>query len=100
MSNVSDPAASGVFHANDEADETVGDIVDAIAHHVRMRPDVRHVPMSEARAKMGAYADALALDQRIRSPRARALGWSPTLHSVSGNVARLLEEFRTRREAA
>ncbi|HXD19166.1 MAG TPA: NAD-dependent epimerase/dehydratase family protein [Vicinamibacterales bacterium] len=94
------PAASGVFHANDEADETVGDIVDAIAHHVRMRPDVRHVPMSEARAKMGAYADALALDQRIRSPRARALGWSPTLHSVAGNVAGLLEEFRARREAA
>ena len=30
----------------------------------------------------------------------RALGWSPTLHSVAGNVARLLEEFRTRKEAA
>jgi nucleoside-diphosphate-sugar epimerase len=96
----SNPEASGVFHANDEADESVGDIVDSIASHVRMRPDVRHVPLSEARAKMGAYADALALDQRVRSPRARALGWSPTLHSVSGNVARLLEEFRTRREAA
>ena len=94
------PEASGVFHANDEADESVGDIVDSIARHVRMRPDVRHVPLGEARAKMGAYADALALDQRVRSPRARALGWSPTLHSVSGNVARLLEEFRTRREAA
>jgi len=94
------PEASGVFHANDEADESVGDIVDSIAAHVRMRPDVRHVPLTEARAKMGPYADALALDQRVRSPRARALGWSPTLHSVSGNVARLLEEFRTRREAA
>jgi nucleoside-diphosphate-sugar epimerase len=94
------PEASGVFHANDEADESVGDIVDSIARHVRMRPDVRHVPLTEARAKMGAYADALALDQRVRSPRARALGWSPTLHSVAGNVARLLEEFRTRREAA
>ena len=94
------PEASGVFHANDEADERVGDIVDSIARHARMRPDVRHVPLSEARAKMGAYADALALDQRVRSPRARALGWSPTLHSVSGNVARLAEEFRARREAA
>jgi hypothetical protein len=49
---------------------------------------------------MGKYADALALDQRVRSPRARGLGWSPTLHSVAGNVARLLEEFRTQREAA
>jgi hypothetical protein len=65
-----------------------------------MRPDVRHVPIAEARAKMGPYADALALNQIVRSPRARALGWSPTLHSLSGNVARLLEEFRSAREAA
>jgi nucleoside-diphosphate-sugar epimerase len=94
------PEAFGVFHANDEADESAGDIVDAIARHVRMRPDIRHVPLAEARAKMGPYADALALDQRVRSPRARSLGWSPTLHSVSGSVARLMEEFRARREAA
>ncbi len=92
--------ASGVFHANDEADERVNDIVEAVARHAKTRPDVRHVPLEEARAKMGPYADALALDQIVRSPRARALGWSPTLHSVAGNVARLLEEFRTAREAA
>jgi nucleoside-diphosphate-sugar epimerase len=92
--------ASGVFHANDEADERVGDIVDAMAQHVKFRPDIRHVPIEEARAKMGPYADALALSQIVRSPRARALGWSPTLHSVAGNVARLLEEFRAAREEA
>jgi nucleoside-diphosphate-sugar epimerase len=94
------PAASGIYHANDEADESVDDIVQAISRHVRMRPDIRHVRIEEARAKMGPYADALALDQIVRSPRARALGWSPTLHSVSGNVARLLEEFRSACEAA
>ena len=88
------------FHANDEADERVSDIVEAIASHAKMRPDVRYMPLEEARTKMGAYADALALDQIVRSPRARALGWTPTLHSVSGNVARLLEEFRAAREAA
>jgi nucleoside-diphosphate-sugar epimerase len=92
--------ASGVFHANDEADERVEDIVEAIARQAKMRPDVRHVPIAEARKKMGPYADALALDQIIRSPRARALGWAPTLHSVAGSAARLLEEFRTAREAA
>jgi nucleoside-diphosphate-sugar epimerase len=97
---VASPDASGVFHANDEADERVDDIVEAIAAHAKMRPDVRHVPIREARAKMGPYADALALDQIVRSPRARALGWAPTLHSVAGNVARLLEEFRTARAAA
>ena len=92
--------AHGIFHANDEADESVVDIVDAIAGHAKMRPDVRHVPIEEARAKMGPYADALALDQLVRSPRARALGWAPTLHSVSRNVSRLFEEYRTSREAA
>lgn len=94
------PTAAGIFHANDEADELVDDIVESISRHAKMRPDVRHVPLEEARAKMGPYADALALDQVVRSTRARELGWSPTLHSVAGNVARLLEEFRTAREAA
>jgi nucleoside-diphosphate-sugar epimerase len=94
------PDASGVFHANDEADERVSDIVEAIARHVMVQQDVRHVPIEEARAKMGQYADALALDQIVRSPRARALGWTPTLHSVAGNVAGLIEEFRSGQEAA
>ena len=65
-----------------------------------MQPDVRNVPIQEARAKLGPYADALALNQIVRSARAKALGWTPSLHSVSGNVARLLEEFRAKREAA
>ena len=91
------PDASGIFHATDEADERVIDIVDSIAGHVPMRPDIRHVPLEEARHKLGTYADALAVDQRVRSPRGRALGWAPTLRSVSGNVARLLEEFRASR---
>lgn len=94
---VATPDASGIFHATDESDERVIDIVQAIAAHVPMRPDIRNVPIEEARQKLGAYADALALDQRVRCPRARALGWTPTLRSISGNVARLLEEFRAAR---
>jgi nucleoside-diphosphate-sugar epimerase len=94
------PDASGVYHANDEADERVADIVEAIAQQARMRPDVRYMPLEEAKAKMGLYAEALALNQIVRSPRARALGWAPSLHSVAGNVARLNEEFRAAREAA
>ncbi|MDE3156356.1 MAG: NAD(P)H-binding protein [Acidobacteriota bacterium] len=87
-------SATGIYHANDEGDERVNDIVEAIGPYLHTRPDVRHVPIDEARTKMGPYADALALDQVVRSPRARALGWSPTLHSVAGNAARLLEEWR------
>jgi nucleoside-diphosphate-sugar epimerase len=88
------PEASGVFHANDEGDERVNGIVAAIVSQMPARADVRHVPIEEARAKLGPYADALALDQVVRSPRARELGWAPALHSVAGNTARLLDEWR------
>jgi len=89
--------ASGVFHANDEGDETVNDIVAAVTTHLPHRPDVRNVPIDEARSKMGPIADAMALDQVVRSERSRALGWNPSLHSVAGNAARLLEEWRASR---
>ena len=97
---VGTPSAAGIFHATDDGAETVKEIVAALADHAPTPPSIRHVPLPEARKKMGPYADALALNQIVRSPRARALGWAPTLRSVAGSVARLLEEFRTARAAA
>jgi nucleoside-diphosphate-sugar epimerase len=88
------PTAAGIIHATDEADERVMDIVEAIAEHVPQRPDIRNVPMTEARKKLGTYADALALDQKVRSPKARALGWAPTQTGIINSVPRLVEEFR------
>lgn len=88
------PDAHGIYHANDETDERVNDIVEAIADHLTQRPDIRHMPLPEARRKLGPYADALALDQRVRSPRAKALGWAPSLSSITANVPRLFEEYR------
>jgi nucleoside-diphosphate-sugar epimerase len=89
------PEASGIYHANDEQDERVNDIVTALARQVPVDPSIRHMPIAEARKKMGPFADALALDQVVRSPRARALGWAPSIHSVAANTARLYEEWRT-----
>jgi nucleoside-diphosphate-sugar epimerase len=94
------PDASGVYHATDGADETVNEIVEAVRAAVPQPASLRHVPLDEARKKLGAYADALALDQIVRSTRARALGWAPALRSVSTNIPRLLEEFRRGKEAA
>ncbi len=96
---VSSADASGIYHANDEGDECVRDVATAIAEHRPHAPDIRYVPIGEARGKLGPLADALVLDQRVRSPRARALGWSPALKSVSGNVARLFDELRRGRRA-
>jgi nucleoside-diphosphate-sugar epimerase len=91
--------AQGVFHGTDGADEQVRTIADAIAAHRPHPPDIRFVPLAEAHAKTGAHADALALDQRVRSTRSLDLGWSPALHSVSGNIPRLFEELRRERRA-
>jgi len=91
------PGASGIYHANDEGDETVNDIVTALSEHAKTQPSVRHMPLAEARQKLGLYAEALALDQIVRSPRAHALGWHPSLHSVAGNAARLFEEWRRKK---
>jgi nucleoside-diphosphate-sugar epimerase len=91
---VTTPGATGVYHATDEADETVLDIVEALSRNTTHKPDVRFVPIEEARAKMGPYADALALDQLVRSTRAHGLRWTPSLKSIAGNVPRLLEEWR------
>lgn len=88
------PEGAGVFHATDDEDERVGDIAQALASHVDPPADIRHMPLAEAQAKMGPYADALALDQVVRSPRARALGWSPTMRGITGNAPRLFEEYR------
>jgi nucleoside-diphosphate-sugar epimerase len=92
--------ADGIFHANDEGDERVSDIVTAIAPHLPVRPDVRYLPLDAARPRMGLYADALALDQVVRGPRARSIGWVPGLRSVAGNVPRLLDEWRAARDQA
>ena len=75
----------GLYHASDESDDRVSQIVDAIVDHMPMRPEVRHMPLDEARTKLGRIAEALALDQVVRSGRARALGWTPSIRSVSGN---------------
>lgn len=58
--------ARGVFHA--------------VAEVLRAR-DVfpgRGVPLDAARAELGGFADALALDQNATAPRSNALGWTPS----------------------
>ena len=61
------------------------------------RPDVRHVPLEEARPKMGPYADALSLDQRRPQSAGACARLDAQAALVSGNAARLLEEWRAAR---
>ncbi len=86
--------AAGVFHAAGNEEERVLEIAEAIRSHVDPVADIRFMPLPEAHAKLGSYADALVLDQVVRSPRARALGWVPAMHGITGNAPRLFEEYR------
>jgi nucleoside-diphosphate-sugar epimerase len=97
---IAHPQASGIFHATDEGDEEVNDLVRAMSRQVEHKPEVRYVPLPEARAKLGALADGLSLDQLIRSSRAHEIGWTPTVKSVARNVPRLFEEWRNGRAGA
>lgn len=64
--------ATGVLHAIDDSDSTLLDMAHLIG------ADTKLVPLDEARASLGDFADALAVDQRIRSSATRQkLGWQP-----------------------
>jgi nucleoside-diphosphate-sugar epimerase len=91
---VGDAGVAGVVHATDGSDDTVNDLVEAMSSQVTHKPEVRHMSLADARHRMGALAEALAMDQIVRSPKALAMGWTPSLTSASRNVPRLLEERR------
>ena len=65
-----------------------------MSSHVTHKPEVRHMSIADARHRMGPLAEALAMDQIVRSPKALGIGWVPSLTSASRNVPRLLEERR------
>ena len=85
---------AGVVHATDGSSDTVNDLVEAMSNHVTHKPEVRHMSIADARHRMGALAEALAMDQIVRSPKALGMGWTPSLTSACRNVPRLLEERR------
>jgi nucleoside-diphosphate-sugar epimerase len=91
---VAHPDVSGIVHATDGSDDTVNDLVEAMSTHVVHVPEVRHMSIADARHRMGTLAEALAMDQIVRSPKALAIGWTPSLTAASRNVPRLLEERR------
>ena len=101
------PDAHGMFHANDETDERVNDIVEAIAEHLTQRPDIRHMPLPEARRKLGTYADALAhrstrpqpARESARAGRPRCRASPRTSRGCSRNIGAARGRFAGRRSS-
>ncbi len=63
---VVESGARGVFHA-----------VTEVLRAREVFPNIQGTPLDDAREELGAFADALALDQNVRATRARELGWRP-----------------------
>lgn len=67
--------ATKVLHGIDDSRATLNECAAAISSGSSA---VEHVPLDVARAKLGGFADALAIDQTIDSRETRAkLGWQP-----------------------
>ncbi|HEX9984714.1 MAG TPA: NAD-dependent epimerase/dehydratase family protein [Thermoanaerobaculia bacterium] len=84
--------ATGVLHGIDDSDSTL----EACARAVAPEGTISKTPLAEAREKLGPFADALAIDQRISSSYTRQkLGWTPRRTFV----ASIDEQWREWREA-
>ena len=69
---IAESGARGVFHA-----------VSEVRRAREVFPEIEGTPLEKAREEIGGFADALALDQNVRAPRALALGWTPTSYFSS-----------------
>ena len=81
---------TGMLHGIDDTKATLDECVRAVG------PDtaIEHIPLETARATMGAFADALAVDQHIASTHTRQkTGWNPT-RTFTASVAEQWGEWR------
>jgi len=84
--------ATGVLHAIDDTRATLTECARAIAPE----GSIEYIPLDAARAQMGGFADALAVDQHIDSSETRRkLGWSPRATFVN-SIAQQWEEWKSR----
>ena len=85
---VENPAGRGIYNASRGAAVRYVDIARAAARAGGGDGSVEHLTREFARARMGPYADALALDLRVSSAKAqRELGWEPHRPSVLEELA-------------
>ena len=79
--------AAGVFNGTTNETITLKQVGDAVGKSLGV--PVSPWPIAEARKALGPFADALATDQVVRSPRSRdVLGWSPHRPSFADDLAR------------
>jgi len=97
-------AASGlsgeVFNVSETAGRTVVEMAGAVAAATGYDGEIRRLPVPEAVARFGAFAECLAYDQRLDSSKAeRLLGWRPRRRGFVEDAGVFFEAWRASREA-
>jgi nucleoside-diphosphate-sugar epimerase len=86
---IANAAPGAIYNAGDETSFTVHEMAEAASHGAGRNGAVVSWPLEEARRALGPFADALALDSRISSRRAREqLGWRTTSRSILDDLRR------------
>ena len=83
-----------VFHAADGSADPMRRVAEALLSAAG-GGSVSLIPLDQAIGRMGDFASALALDQRVTSAKAaRELGWKPTISSAARHAATLHRRWR------
>jgi nucleoside-diphosphate-sugar epimerase len=89
--HIAEQRAAGIFHGVDDTHATLN----ACAQAVAPNGTIEHVPAQAARETMGAFVDALVIDQTVSSARTRqTLGWVPK-RDFLGSIDEQWTEWRS-----
>lgn len=76
-----------IFNIADESQQTVGEMIQAIARATGYTGTITYVPVEEAATTLGSLAESLALDQHLDAHKAtEELGWHPRHNNFAGNA--------------
>jgi nucleoside-diphosphate-sugar epimerase len=82
-------AAGTLLHAADNSSHRVKEVAEAASAGAGRDGHTASWPLDEARKTLGAYADALVLDQRVSSAKATSmLGWKPRAAGILDDLRR------------
>lgn len=84
---------SGIYHCAEPAERVV-DLAAAASRAAGAGGTTAAVRVSEAREEMGAFADALTMDQVVGCRRARAFGWAPEHAPFGDSADAVYEEWK------
>jgi nucleoside-diphosphate-sugar epimerase len=94
---VAEKRAAGVVQAVDGTPMPLRDIAAAVSRAAGAEGRTKPIPLDVAVDRMGAKARAMALDQRLSAPAARALGWVPRYASFADGAAAAFQEWKDSR---